>query len=143
MKNLVSILIVASIVTFLSCNTKNKSAEIATYKYKEQPVETNKELQRKIGDWLKNGIECYGLVVAVNSNNIPERGKPVKAKVLRIADNEIKMEAMEDVNIAPSVDCPPIGITTGEIWLEKEGELFKSKEDAVAYLKAKGLYMSE
>lgn len=143
MRNLFSLFVLVLVSIVLGCNTKNKSAEVATYKYTEKQAETNSELKRKIGDWLENGIECYGLVVAVNTQNIEERGKPVKAKVLNIAGNEVKMEALENVNIAASEDCPMMGLSIGETWMEKEGELFKTKEEAVAYLKSKGLFMGK
>ena len=143
MRSLILIFTVVLIIAFSACNSKNKTAEIATYEYSDDSAKLNEEWQNKIGLWLENGVECYGLVVAVNSKDIPQRGKPVKAKVLRISKNEIKMKALEDVNIAPSEDCPSMGIEEGETWQEKEAELFKTKEEAVAYLKTRNLFMSD
>ncbi len=139
MKNLISVFVL--IIFFSGCNTKNKSAEIANYEYSEDSVELSKEWHNKIGGWLENGVECYGLVIAINAKDVPQRGKPVKAKVLHISKNEIKMKALEDVNIAPIEGCSNLKISKGETWMEREAELFKTKKEAVEYLKAKNLFM--
>ena len=143
MKNLISIFVIATIFTFSACNTKNKSAEIAGYDYQEKSTELNKELQAKVGDWVEKGTVCYGLVVAVDGSGTPQHGKPVKAKVVRISSDEIKMKALEKINIGPKEGCSEMGISRGETWQEKEGDLFKTKDEAIAYLKEKGLFMVE
>lgn len=143
MRNPIPIIIFTTLVVITGCNSKNKSDEIANYTYSDDSAQLVVDWKNEIGDWLDNGVECYGLVVAVNSKDVPQRGKPVKAKVLRISKNEIKMKALENVNIAPSKDCPSMGITEGETWLEKEAELFKTKEDAIAYLSSKSLLMPD
>jgi hypothetical protein len=143
MKNLISILTLVSIVALSACNSKNKSDEIANYAYEEKTAELNKELQNKVGDWIAKGSVCYGLVVAVDGSGTPKHGKPVKAKVVRISDDEIKMKALEKINIGPKEGCSEMGISKGETWMEKDGELFQTKDEAVTYLKDKGLFMGE
>ncbi|MCG6186766.1 hypothetical protein [Maribellus maritimus] len=143
MKNLISILTLVSIVVFSACNSKNKSDEIANYAYEEKTAELNKELQNKVGDWIEKGSVCYGLVVAIDGSGTPKHGKPVKAKVVRISDDEIKMKALEKINIGPKEGCSEMGISRGETWMEKDGELFQTKDEAVTYLKDKGLFMEE
>lgn len=143
MRNPVPIIIFTTLIVLTGCNSKNKSDEIANYEYSDDSAQLVVDWQNEIGEWLDNGVECYGLVVAVNARDVRQRGKPVKAKVLRISKNGIKMRALESINIAPSKDCPSLGIEEGEIWLEKEGELFQTKEDAVAYLNSKSLFMPD
>lgn len=143
MKNLISIFVIATIFTFSACNTKNKSAEIAGYNYQEKSTELNKELQAKVGDWVEKGTVCYGVVVAVDASGTPQHGKPVKAKVVRISNDEIKMKALEKISIGPKEGCSEMGISRGETWQEKEGDLFKTEDEAIAYLKEKGLFMVE
>lgn len=142
MKNLKFCLFFLFVLSFFGCGHSNKSDEIASYQYiKKLPDEFNGEWQSIIGDWLEKGIECYGLVVAFNAENVPQRGKPVKAKVLRISKKEIKMRALEDVSMAPIEGCSNLAIMEGETWKEKEAELFKTKEEAIVYLQNNGLYM--
>ncbi|MBN1985573.1 MAG: hypothetical protein JW761_04680 [Prolixibacteraceae bacterium] len=141
MRKLIPIITFAVLLIFPGCHSKNKSAEIAGYEYTETLNEFNTAWQSKIGNWLEEGVECYGLVVAINAKKVPQRGKPVKAKVLRISENHIKMKALEDVNIAPIENCSNLGISKGETWNEDEAELFQTKEEAIAYLKKKGLFM--
>ncbi len=142
MKNLSFYLTFLSILFLLGCDSSKKSDEIAYYQYTEKlPDEFNGEWQSIIGDWLEKGIECYGLVVAINAENVPQRGRPVKAKVLRISKKEIKMRALEDVSMAPIEGCSNLAIMEGETWKEKEAELFQTKEEAIVYLQNNGLYM--
>ena len=141
MKNLNFYLIFFSVLILLGCSSSKKTDEIAYYQYTEKlPDEFNGEWQSLIGDWLEKGVECYGLVVAINANNVPQRGKPVKAKVLRISKKEIKMRALEDVSMAQIKGCTNLGILKGETWKEKEAELFKTKEEALDYLQKNSLY---
>jgi hypothetical protein len=53
------------------------------------------------------------------------------------------MKALEKINIGPKEGCSEMGISKGETWMEKDGELFQTKDEAVTYLKDKGLFMGE
>jgi hypothetical protein len=132
--------VVAAAILF-SCNSKKKSEEIANYSYTEKSTQLSPELQKEIGPWLENDIICYGLVVTVNNEGTPLKGKPVKAKVVQIDGDEIKMKALEEVNIAEVKGCDKKGIAKGEIWMEKDKELFQTREDAINYLKNKNLLL--
>ncbi len=139
MKKWISVIALLVAITISGCNSGNKSEKTATYDYKEPNVEMSAALKAKIGDWAKKGIECYGVVVAVDKNGIPQHGLPVKAKIIRIKKDEIKMKAMESVNIGPKEGCNQMGMSYGETWWEKDGDLFQTKEKAEAFLRKQGL----
>ena len=70
-------------------------------------------------------------------------GKPVKAKVIAINNNEIKMKSLENVSLMEVQGCSKMGLSKGETWLEADGDLFKTKEEALAYLKNRNLIRKE
>lgn len=139
MKNHLLSITILLVAVFFSCNSSKKSDEVANYVYEEKVNTINAEFQKKVGDWLQEDVVCYGIVVAIDKKGIRKYGKPVKAKVVTIASNEIKMKALENVNIAKSANCSKMGISRGKIWQEKDGDLFKTKEDAINYLKTNDL----
>jgi hypothetical protein len=132
--------LLAAIILF-SCNSKNNSNEVANYVYDEKTAELNPEMVKKIGNWINEDVICYGLIVSIDEEGNAVRGKPVKAKVVKMAGNEIKMKALESINIAKNQDCKALGIKKGTTWVETDGELFKTKEEADHYLEMKNLQM--
>ncbi len=139
MKRWMSAILMMAIVTFTACNSGKKVEENATYTYEEPSTELNEVLKAKIGDWAKEGVECYGIIVAIDQNGIPQNGFPIKAKIIRIKSDKIKMKALEAVNIGPKEGCSKMGMSYGETWWEEEGDLFQTLEEAEAYLKKQGL----
>ena len=130
-------------IIFSGCSSGNKSDEVASYVYEEKVGAINPELLSKIGDWIQPDMVCYGLIVSVDTKGVPVKGKPVKAKVVRIQENAIEMKALENVSLSETEDCDKMGISRGKTWLEKDGELFKTKEEAINYLKSSNLYLPD
>ena len=128
-----------SIFTIVSCGSGEKADSEIKYEYKEETVKLNDSLKAKIGDWAKQGAICYGVIVAVDKNGIPSNGKPIKAKILRIKQNGIKMKALETVNVGENKGCSKMGLSKGETWLEEDGDLFLTREKAEEYLRKNGL----
>jgi hypothetical protein len=141
MKKQLSTLLALVFIILIGCNSNKKSSDIANYSYEEEKVELNKKLSKKVGDWVKEDVICYGLLVTVDKNDVPNTGKPIKARVIKIKSNEIKMKALEDVILGITQGCSKNGISKGETWMEQDGELFQTKEEAIAYLKKNKLYM--
>lgn len=125
---------------FYSCNSSKKSEEVASYVYEEEVIELNDSLKAKIPDWVEEGKICYGLVVLTDKNGKRVIGQPVKAKVVQINENSVKMKALETVNLMKVEGCNELGILKGEVWDEVEGDLYLTREDAIAALKAMNMY---
>lgn len=138
MKNLFKFLMLISIFTITSCNS-GKKADAEIYEYKEESTELNKVLKAKIGDWAEIGAVCYGIVVAVDESGLPSFGKPIKAKIVMIRENSLKLKALESVNVGEKTGCSKMGLSKGDTWLEEDGDLFLTRDKAVEYLKEKGL----
>lgn len=126
-----------------SCNSSNKSEEVASYTYEEKKTEMNDELKAKIPDWVEEGKVCYGLVIQVTNEDKPIKGKPVKAKVVQIDESSVKMKALETVVLDETIDCNLKGITKGQIWDEKDGDLYLTFDDAVEMLKKMDIYRAK
>lgn len=124
---------IAVIVVFQACNSTNKSNEIEKYKYSETKVQLNEVLNKKVGNWIQEGSECYGLVMMTDNNKNVQAIKELKAVVLIIQNDKIKMKALEDVSLAPKAGCTKLGISKGETWWEEDGDLFQTREEAIAF----------
>jgi hypothetical protein len=138
MKKRTFILIMALFISIAGCHTKNRSEEIKNYAYQEKTVTVSEKMHGKAGAWVEEGTVCYGLVVLVNEEGTIQRGLPVKSKVIVISPDSIKMKSMENISLSPVKGCKKMGLQKGEIWWETQGELFKTKEEAEAHLRAKG-----
>jgi len=139
MKKWISVIALLLVVAISGCNSEGGSKEEASYEYEEPSTELNAELKAKIGDWAKEGVECYGVLVAIDASGIPQYGMPIKAKIAKIKASKIKMKALESINMGPKEGCSKMGMSYGESWWEVEGELFQTREEAEAYLRKQGL----
>ncbi|WP_163323585.1 hypothetical protein [Draconibacterium mangrovi] len=140
MKKLVLLVILFTSLCIISCNSSNKSEEIASYTYEEKKVEMSNALRVKIPDWVKEGKVCYGLVIQITKERKPITGKPVKAKVVQIDENSVKMKALETVILYEGPDRNLKGINKGQVWDEKEGDLYLTFDEAVEALKKMEIY---
>lgn len=131
-----SISLIISIILFSvlqSCNSSNKSSEIEKYKYTETTVQLNDTLKKKVGNWVREGVECYGLVMLTDNDGSVKAIKEIKAIVLTIQSDKIKMKALENISLAPKEGCTKMGISKGETWWEEEGDLFLTRDEAIAF----------
>ena len=135
MRNSVFIGIALALLTSISsCTNRDRSKTLEQYSYKAGDVVLNEKLQGKVGEWIKEGMTCYGIVILNDENGIPQKLKEVKAKVITIQSDKIKMKSLEDIALAPVEGCSKIGIKKGETWWETDGELYQSKEAAINFI---------
>lgn len=128
-------------LSFTGCNNAaQRSEEVASYTYEEEKVEMNNQLKAVIPAWVKEGTICYGLVVQIDQEKNPVKGKPVKAKVVQIGKDAVKMKALETVSLVEFEGCSKMGISKGETWDENEGDLYLNKEEAIEALKKMKIY---
>ncbi|GET32995.1 hypothetical protein PbJCM13498_18580 [Prolixibacter bellariivorans] len=93
-----------------------------------------KEFQRKLG-WVKEGTEGYAVVTApINGHYY---GRPIKARVIRKTDRELKLRFLESVMVAPAKNCPA-EVKSGQTYWEKRGAFWQTREEARQYLKKHG-----
>ncbi len=121
-------------IALVACNNKNKSNEIANYTYSDE-VKFNKLLEERVGDWITQGIDCYGILVMTNSDDVIVSARPVSVKAMHLSADAIKVKANERVSLAPKEGCNVMGLEKGDTWWEKEGDLFKTYDEAVVYCK--------
>ena len=143
MRKLVLLVILGTSLCIISCNSSKNSEEIASYTYQEKEIAMSDALLVKIPAWVEEGRICYGLVVQVTKENKSVSGKPVKAKVVQIDENSVKMKALETVILFEGTDRNLKGINKGQIWDEKEGDLFLTSDEAVEMLENMGIYNPE
>ncbi len=137
MKSNFIFLLVLSVSILTGCNSNPKKPSDNTIQFKDEVVKLNDSLQKKMGVWVKEGVECYGLVVLANKDNTIKYGRSVKTTIVRIASDSVKVKAMEEVNLAKIKGCSKLGVSTGYTWWEKEGDLYLTREEADNYLKSK------
>lgn len=97
----------------------------------------NPDLQAKVGSWLVKDAECYGIVVGYFSDG-STLGKSVKCRVVAIKPDKIKMKTIESVSLLPGEGCDKMGLAYGDTWWEEDGDIFRTREEAEAYIQSRG-----
>lgn len=128
-----TLLLALLLVSVSSCNHKKKSEEIASYSYSSE-VKLCETLEKRVGTWIEEGLECYGIIVMYDEKGNLTKAQSIKARTLVITEKAIKMKALESVSLAPTEGCTQMGLEKGDTWWENEGDLFKTKEEADAYI---------
>lgn len=135
MKQLILIIAGALLLLNISgCGQPDKSKILEQYKYDESKIVSKEMIPKNLGSWVKEGISCYGLVIVHDESGYPLRIKEVKAKVISIQPDKIKMKSLENINLSPVVGCNKFTLREGEDWDEIEGDLFQTKEEAVKFI---------
>ncbi len=134
MKHLFSLIVLAFFALLISCNSGNKSDSDEIYEYVEETIDLNDLLTERLGDWGENGAICYGILALIDTDGIFQEGAVIKAKIMRIKSDSVKMKSLENINLREVVGCDKLGISKGETWWETEGDLFLDKESADAFL---------
>jgi hypothetical protein len=138
MRQLTSVLLVAIFAGILfSCGSGKKSQQIKDYKYTEEKAAVAGVLQKKVGDWIKEGVTCYGIVILTDKDGVPRKVREIEAKVISIQPDKIKMKAVEDLVLAPIAGCTKVGMKKGETWEEIDGDLFQTRDEAIKYIDTK------
>lgn len=130
-----TLLLILSLFSLVACNKQKKSEEIASYSYSAD-VKLAPKLYNRVGTWIEEGIDCYGIIIMYTEDGEVVSAKPVKAKTLVITEKAIKMKALETVTLAPKHGCSKLGLDKDDTWWENEGDLFRTKEEAEAYIKS-------
>lgn len=127
------LLLALSLIALSACNKKKKTDEIASYAYstenKLSPI-----LEKKVGAWIEEGMVCYGILVMYADDNSFVGAKSIEAKTIVITEQAIKMKAKETVTLAPKKGCTKLGLEKGDTWWENEGDLFRTREEADAFI---------
>lgn len=143
MKHLLySIVVVFALVAVSSCNSgksQNQENAVKASTQVKSEVVMNERLNSALGSWLKEGVECYGIVIGKFADG-STIGKAVKCKVMDIKPDKIKMKTIESVKLLENEACDKMGLAYGDTWWEEEGDIFKTREEAEAYIKEKGWF---
>lgn len=138
------LLVIVLTLLVTGCHSKKRSEEVKNYAYQEGSGASGDSAYRLPSKpWVEEGLECYGLVVGIDDYGRMLTGLPIKAKVLTIRPDSVRMKALETVSLAHVKGCKKLGLTRGDIWWEVEGDLFKTREEATAWLKERGLLMGQ
>ncbi len=130
------------VLTVLAFSCKNSSGRqdirVSTPEITNPAViKLNTGLDEKLGSWLKKDTECYGIVVGFFADG-STIGKSVKCRIVAIRPDKIKMKTIESVSLLPGEKCDKMGLAYGDTWWEKEGDIFKTREEAETYIQEKG-----
>lgn len=117
------------------CGSNDKSKIIEKYNTGDSNIKLSEVLQKNVGSWIEEGKECYGIVQIVDKEGNVLSQKEIKAVVLIIQSNKIKMKSLEEISLAPKAGCTKMGIEKGETWWEEEA-LFQTREEAIDYQKS-------
>ncbi len=142
MKNQFLPLVILALILLAGCNSQHKSDEVASYKYNEEEVKMSDVLKKKVPDWVTEGKICYGTIVQIDKDKKLIAGKPIKAKVVQIKSDAVVMKALENISMVDVKGCSKMGLRRGDIWNEKDGDLYLTRQDAINSLIKLGIYKS-
>ena len=138
MKDFIHILFIfLLLLTIEGCERADKSKEIAKYKYDDTSNIMTVKVDKSVGPWVKEGVDCYGLIMVCDLEGNPIRIKEVHVRVLEMDSNKIKMQALEDVMANKTLECKKISFKKGQSWDEEYGEIFRTREEAIKYIDKK------
>ena len=129
-----------SLLLIISCADKKGGQEVkasVTPQAASSEATLNPELKAKLGSWIQKGTECYGIVIGTFADG-STLGKAVKCKVIAIKPDKIRMKTIESVSLLEGEGCDKMGLAFGDTWWEEEGDIFKTRGEAEAYLEEKG-----
>lgn len=132
-----SILIIAYIgllLTIAGCVQRDKSKIIEKYKYEENINQLPGRKDLKLESWVKEGVDCFGLIMVCEITGDPIRMKEVYVKVVSIQPDSLRIEALEDVMINRVQECKKVNLKKGQRWNETYGEIFRTRADAINYI---------
>ena len=136
------ILLVFTSISFIQCNNDPKiesTLNIEEFFYSEKTDKMPENLEKKIGSWAKVGTQCYGILF-LNTDSIKLVGYPIPCKIISYHDKGIKCRVTKNYYPYKEFGCSKIGLRKGEVWLEMEGDLFKTEAEAIDYLKSMNAY---
>ncbi len=134
MKQLFSIFTLTVLILLVSSCSGNKKESDVVYEYVEESAQLSDFLKERIGDWAMEGSNCYGILALLDKEGNIQEGAVIKAKIVRMKSDSIKMKSLVDVRLREVVGCDKLGISKGETWWETEGDIFLKEEDARAHL---------
>lgn len=93
---------------------------------------------KQVPEWVTRGADCFGIVFFTFPDGTT-LGQSIKTKVLLVDEGQVRLRAMESVNLAAREGCGALGVNYGDTWWETEpGDLFETREKADQFLKEKG-----
>lgn len=141
MKNSIYLIIgLISLIFMTSCGRSSEGEGVRasdTTQEVKTNISLNENLQAKVGSWLKKDVECYGIVVGYFADG-STLGKSVKCRVVAIKADKIKMKTIESVSLLPGEGCDKMGLAYGDTWWEEDGDIFRTREEAEAFIQSKG-----
>lgn len=139
-KSIYLFVVLISLILITSCVNTNEGEGVRASdpgQTVSRVVTLNSDLQSKVGSWLEKDVECYGIVVGYFADG-STLGKTVKCRVVAVKPDKIKMKTIESVSLLPGEGCDKMGLAYGDTWWEEDGDIFRTREEAEAFIESKG-----
>ncbi len=138
MKFLSLTLICFSLLLLLGCGSGDKSKILEQYKYDETHEKPTAAVQSKFAPWVKEGVDCYGIVVVYDDNTkSPLRVKEIHVKITAVGSEKIRVASLENIIMSQVKGCNKYSVKVGEVGEETGEELFQTREEAIKYIVSK------
>ncbi|HCM59520.1 MAG TPA: hypothetical protein DIS74_03945 [Bacteroidales bacterium] len=139
-KSIYLFVVLVSLILITSCGSSTEGEGVRasdTSQAISGSVSLNQDLQAKVGSWVNKDVECYGIIVGYFADGTT-LGKSVKCRVAAIKSDKIKMKTIESVSLLPGEGCDKMGLAYGDTWWEEDGDIFRTREEAEAFIESKG-----
>ncbi len=135
MKKLILMIVTCILTLYMSgCGQSDKSKILEKYKYVESNNSPDDMIKKKLDPWVKEGMICYGIVIVHDESKNPLRVKEVHSKIISIEPDKIRMRSLENIRMAEIKGCKVFSLQKGEDWIELEGDIFRTREDAIKFI---------
>ena len=129
------IYVVLLLVAFGCGNNSKREFKTNKIDKPQEKVNNKLPLAASIGPWVKEGVECYGLVVFTVDQKSYSRAVAVRCRIVDVRSTKIQCRSLENI-ISTTKDICNHGIKTGETWWEKEPDLWQTKAEAEEFIKS-------
>lgn len=129
-------------ILLLGCSSQDQSPTIIdeTLFFLNENQQLKDEIKVKFPTWIKNDLECYSFVKIKNDKGNLS-AYPIHCKILAVLRGGVKCRILETTSYFAEIKCKKYDVKSGFVWYEKEGELFKTKQEAIEAIQKKGYYL--
>lgn len=144
LRNFTLLFLLSIILLFSGCKKKINEPTIVdeTLFFFNPDQELSQEIKSKFPDWIKKDVECYSYAKLLNDKQNVS-AYPIKCKITGILRSGVKCRVIENTSYFDELQCGRYDVKTGTIWFETKGDLFLTKEEAIAKIKQQGYFLMD
>jgi len=129
------------ILLFVLAGCRNKprikySMPPANYFVLEEVDSLPDSLKIRFPDWIEPGLTCFGVAKIIDATGeYNSLDFPIPLKIVSFHLNGVKCRVTDNVYPYETFGCTRIGVKKGELYMETDGQLYRTKRDVLIAIK--------